>query len=71
MPVLWKKTEFYKGESDRAAIVIAAGGLRESAESLLQQGGFTIMGALPSYQIFSSPHESLSSPYCYLKWGTT
>ena len=32
MPVLWKKTEFYKGESDREVIVIAAGGLREGAQ---------------------------------------
>ena len=52
MSVLWKKTEFYKGESDREVIVIAAGGLREGAESLLQQAGFPIMGALPSHQIF-------------------
>ena len=34
--VLWKKTEFYKGESDREVIVIAAEGLGEGAESLLQ-----------------------------------
>ena len=52
MLVLWKKTEFCKGESDRKVIVIAAGGLREGAESLLQQAGFPIMGALPSHQIF-------------------
>ena len=70
MPVLWKKTEFYKGESDREVIVIVAGGLREGAESLLQQAGFPIMGALPSHQVFSPPHESLSFPYCYLKWDT-
>ena len=31
MSVLWKKTEFYKGESDREVIVIAAGGLGEGA----------------------------------------
>ena len=36
MFVLWKKTEFYKGGSDREVIVISAGGLREGAESLLQ-----------------------------------
>ena len=35
MSVLWKKTEFYKGEIDREVIVIAAGGLREGTESLL------------------------------------
>ena len=70
MLVLWKKTEFCKGESDRKVIVIAAGGLREGAESLLQQAGFPIMGALPSHQIFSLSHESLSPPYCYLKWDT-
>ena len=70
MSVLRKKTEFYKGGSDREAIVIAAKGLGEGAERLLQQAVFPIMGALPSHQIFSSPHESLSSPYCYLKWDT-
>ena len=70
MSALWKKNEFYKGESDREVILIAAGGLREGAESLLQQAGFPIMGLLPSHQIFSPPHESLSSPYCYLEWGT-
>ena len=47
MLVLWKKTEFCKGESDRKVIVIAAGGLREGAESLLQQAGFPIMGEFP------------------------
>ena len=47
MFVLWKKTEFYKGESDREVIVIAAGGLRERFESLLQQASFPIMGDLP------------------------
>ena len=52
MSVLRKKTEFYKGESNREVIVIAAGGLGEGAESLLQQAGFPIMGALPSHQIF-------------------
>ena len=68
MSVLWKKTEFYKGESDREVIVVAARGLGEDATSLLQQAGFPIMGVLPSHQIFSPPHKSLSSPYCYLKW---
>ena len=70
MSVLRKKTEFYKGESDREVIVIAAKGFEEGTERLLQQARFPIMGALPSHQIFSSPHESLSSPYCYLKWDT-
>ena len=64
MPVLWKKTEFYKGESDREGIVIVAAGLKEGTESLLQQAGFPIMGALPYHQNFPPPHESLSSPYC-------
>ena len=32
MFVLWKKTEFYKEESNREKIVIAAGGLGEDAE---------------------------------------
>ena len=70
MSVLWKKTNFYKGESDREVIVIAAGGFREGAESILQQAGFPIMGGLSSHQIFSPPHESLSSPYLYLKLDT-
>ena len=70
MSVLWKKTEFYKGESDREVIVSAAEDLRESAESIIQQAGFPIMGALPSHQIFSPPYESFSSPYCYPKWST-
>ena len=67
MSVLRRRTEFYKGESDREVIVIAAG---EGAESLLQQAGFPIMEALPSHQFFSLPHESLSSHYCYLKRDT-
>ena len=70
MSVLWKKTEFYKGESDRDVIVIAARSHREGAESLLQQAGFPITGALHPHQIFSPAHESLSSPYCYLEWNT-
>ena len=68
MSVLLKKNEFYKGECDREVIIIAAGGLKEGAESPLQQGGFPIMGALPFHQIFSPPHENLSSPYCYPIW---
>ena len=43
MSILWKKTEFYKGESNREVIVIAAGGLGEGAESFLQQAGFPII----------------------------
>ena len=42
MSVLWKKTEFYKREKDCEAIVIAAGGLREGAASLLLQAGFPV-----------------------------
>ena len=68
MSILWKKTEFYKGESNREVIVIAAGGLGEGAESFLQQAGFPIIKLFQSS--FSPPHESLSSPYCYLKWDT-
>ena len=68
MSVLWRKTEFYKGESDRKVIIIAAGSLGEGAASLPQQAGSPIMGVLPSYQIFSPTLKSLSSPYCYLKW---
>ena len=68
MSVLRKKTEFYKGESNREVIVIAAGGLGEGAESFLQQAGFPIIKLFQSS--FPPPHESLSSPYCYLKWDT-
>ena len=67
MSVLRKKTEFYKGESDREVIVIAAGGLGKGAPPA---GRFPLMGVLPSHQMFSSAPESLSSPYCYLKWDT-
>ena len=67
MSVLLEKTEFYKWESDREVIVIAAGGLKEGAPPA---GRFFHYGALPSHQIFSSARESLSSPYCYLKWDT-
>ena len=66
MSVLWKKTKFYKGESDREVIVIAAGSLGKGAASLPQQAGFPIMETLPSHQFFPPPHESLSFPYCYL-----
>ena len=65
MSVLQKKTEFYS-----EVIEIAAKGLAEGAERLLQQVDFPIMRALSSHQIFSSPHESLSFPFCYLKWVT-
>ena len=62
MSTLRKKTEFYKGESDREVLVIAAQGLGEGAGRLLQQAGFPIMGVLSSHQSFSSPHKSLSPP---------
>ena len=62
MSVLWKKNEFYKGESDREVIAIAAGGLREGAESLLQQTGFPIMGALPPIKFFPLPMKVLVPP---------
>ena len=70
MSILQKKTEFYKGGNDCEVILIAAGSIGERAESLLQQAGFPIMGVLPSHQILFPLHESLSSPYCYLKWDT-
>ena len=67
MSVLRKKTEFYKGASYCEVAVIAARGLWEGASPA---GRFSHYGTLPSHQIFSSPPESLSSPYCYLKWDT-
>ena len=53
MSVLRKKTEFYKGESDRELIVIAAGGLGDAAPPAVrfsQYGG----PCLPS-NFFPSP----------------
>ena len=70
MSILRKKIEFCKEESDSEVILIAAGGLCLEwcgGASLPQKTGFSIVGALPSHQIFSPPHESYS-PYCYLKW---
>ena len=61
MSILWKKIEFCKEESDREAILMAAGGLGlewGGVASLPQQTGFSILGALPSHQFFSPPHES-------------
>ena len=66
MSVLWKMTEFYKGESDRSCSWGSGGGCCEPPPA----GRFSHYGALPSHQIFSPPHESLSSPYCYLKWDS-
>ena len=60
MSVLRKKTEFYS--YDREVIVIAAKGLGEGAERLLQQAGFPIMGVLPSHQIFPCPMKVLVPP---------
>ena len=65
--VLRNKTEFCKEESDREVIVIAAGALGDGAPPA---GRFSHYGALPSHQIFFSAPESLSAPYCYLKWDT-
>ena len=62
MSVSRKNTEFYKGESDREVIVIAAKGLGEGAERLIQQAGFPIMGALPSHQVFPFPMKVLVPP---------
>ena len=57
MSVLWNNIQFYKRENNCQAIVITAGGLGDAA-TLSQQAIFSIE---------SPPHESLSSPYCYLK----
>ena len=62
MSVLRKRTEFYKAESDREVLIIAAKGLGKGAGRLLQQADFPIMGVLSSHQIFSCPHKSLSPP---------
>ena len=64
MSVLRKKTEFYKVESDRGVIVIAAGGLGEGAPTA---GRFSHYGSLSVPLNFSPSHESVSSPYRYLK----
>ena len=62
MSVLRKMTEFYKGESDREVIVIAAGGLGEGAASLHQQAGFPIMGPFPPTKFFPLPMKVLVPP---------
>ena len=49
MSVLWKKTEFYKGESDLEVIVIAAGGLGKGAAPA---GRFPIMGSFLPIKCF-------------------
>ena len=69
MSILWKKTEFYKGESDRKVIVIAAGGLGEGVESLLQETGFPIMGLFPPIQFFPLPMKALALPI--VTWNGT
>ena len=64
---LREKTEFYKEESDHEVIVIAVGGLGECAPPA---GRFSHYGSFSLPLNFSPPHESLSSPFCYLKWDT-
>ena len=59
MSTLRKKTEFYKGESDREVLVIAAKGLGEGAGRLLQQAGFPIMGSFPPIKFFPLPIKAL------------
>ena len=62
MAVLCKKTEFYKEESDREVIVIAARVLGEGAASLPHQAGFPTMGALPTHQFFPLSMKVLVPP---------
>ena len=64
---LREKTEFYKKESDHEVIVIAAGSLGEGAPPASR---FSHYGSLSLPLNFPPPHESLSSPFCYLKWDT-
>ena len=59
---LWKKTEFYKAESDHEVIIFAAKGLGEGAGRLLQQAGFLIMGPFPPIIFFHLPMKVLFSP---------
>ena len=49
--ILWKKIEFYKGEKDREAIIIAAG-VWGSAASLPNEAGFSIIWAYHSARCF-------------------
>ena len=66
MSVLWKKTEFYKGEGDREVMVSPA---RRFAEGAPPAGKFSHYGG-PSFPlIFSSPHENLSSPLLLPEMG--
>ena len=71
MFVFLKKIEFYKDKSDREAIVIAAegaeggGGDCESPQAVM----FFHYGGPSLPPNFSPPHEILSSPYFYVKWG--
>ena len=64
MSTLRKKTEFYKCESDREVIVIAAGGLVEGAPPAAR---FSHYGgpSLPSN--FSPPHGSTVTGDCLPK----
>ena len=55
-----KKDWVSKGESDREAILIAAGGIGGGGGGGLLQA--SIMGVFLSNQIFSPPHEILSFP---------
>ena len=66
MSVLRKKTEFYKGESNREVIVIAAVGL---GEGVPPAGRLSHYGALP-INVFPLLLKVLVPPYCYLKWDT-
>ena len=62
MSVLWKKTEFYNGESDREVIVIATGGIREGAEASSSGQVFPLWGPLPPIKIFPLPLKVLVLP---------
>ena len=59
MSVLHKKTEFYKGESDREVIVIAAGGVGKGAPPA---GRFPIMGSFLPIKCFPLLQKVLVPP---------
>ena len=59
MIILRKKTGFYKGESDREVIVIAAKGLGEGAEDSSRRQVFPLWGPFPPIKFFPLPMKVL------------
>ena len=62
MSILWKKIEFYKGEKDREAIIIAAGGMGECCKPPQWGGFFYYMRPSHPLNFFPFPMKVLVSP---------